>query len=234
MAISGHSILAVVPARGGSKGIPRKNLSLLGGRSLVQRVGELCSGLTWLDGAVLSTDDEEIASAGREAGLQVPFLRPDDLATDKAGSVEMWQHALSASEAAFGRRFDITILLEPTSPLRRAEDLKGAVELLISRSPPAVISVSPTPAHFSPQKTLALGEEGELRHYHESGAQHAQRQSIPSYYHRNGAVYAHWRSTLLDLGQILPDGTLPYIIDRPMVNIDDRFELDLAEWLLTR
>jgi CMP-N-acetylneuraminic acid synthetase len=116
-------ILAVVPARGGSKSIPRKNLAELGGRSLVARAGDVCMQLDFLDAAVLSTDDAEIANAGKASGLSVPFFRPPEFSGDSAGSLEMWQHAWKASEEAFGIHFDLSVLLEPTSPLRRASFL---------------------------------------------------------------------------------------------------------------
>ena len=96
-----RSVLAVVPARGGSKGIPRKNLAQIGGKSLVAHAAGLVAELDWLDGAVLSTDDHEIAEEGVRHGLSVPFLRPPDLATDTARGVDTWRHAWLASEAFY-------------------------------------------------------------------------------------------------------------------------------------
>lgn len=230
----GRSVIAIVPARGGSKSIPGKNLAQLAGRSLLGRAADVCSACSWLDAAVLSTDDRKIAEAGRAAGLSVPFMRPDALATDTASSISMWQQAWRASEDHFGVRFDVSVLLEPTSPLRLPEDIAGAVRTLLETGAPSVVSVSPTPAHFSPQKTLKIGEDGDLRHYHVDGPKHARRQTIPAYFHRNGAVYAVRRETLIEQGQIMVSGTVPYVIERPMVNIDDPLELDFAGWLLTR
>ena len=104
MSYKGNSILAVIPARGGSKGIPRKNLSRLAGTTLVGHAARAAAALEWIDRAVLSTDDDEIAAEGRYSGLEVPFLRPPELAADMAGSIEMWQHAWRASEAFFGEQ----------------------------------------------------------------------------------------------------------------------------------
>lgn len=119
MSFRSHTVLAVVPARGGSKGIPRKNLRTIGGRSLVAHAD-------WIDAAVFSTDDAEIAEEGRHNGLKVSFMRPPRLAHDRAGSIAVWRHAWLASESHFGARFDLSVLLEPTSPMRRPEDVERA------------------------------------------------------------------------------------------------------------
>jgi CMP-N-acetylneuraminic acid synthetase len=116
MAMNGLSVLAVVPARGGSKGIPRKNLERVAGYSLVARAAMVARQLPWLDAAVLSTDDEEIAEEGRRYGISVPILRPADLASDTATGVAAWRHAWLASERHFDRQFDCSVLLQPTSP----------------------------------------------------------------------------------------------------------------------
>src|SRR5262245_25596368 len=129
----GRTVLAVVPARGGSKGIPKKNLREVGGVSLVGRVGDLARSLYWLNACVLSTDDAEIAEEGRRHGLDVPFFRPNDLAGDLAGSHGVWRHAWIAAEAHYGKQFDISILLEPTSPLRRGEDLTATVQVMLDK-----------------------------------------------------------------------------------------------------
>lgn len=234
MSFRDKTVLAVIPARGGSKSIPRKNLAQLAGHSLIAHAAQVCSALDWLDAAVLSTDDPEMADEGRAQGLSVPFLRPDALASDTASSVDMWRHAWTASEAALGQHFDLSVLLEPTSPLRRQEEITLALETLMDTDAPSVVTVSPTPAHFSPQKTLEIGPSGTLGYFHPEGERHARRQTIPQYFHRNGVAYAVRRETLLDQGQILAPGTRAVVIDRPLVNIDDPFEMELAEWLLTR
>src|SRR6201989_3026757 len=114
MAINGLRVLAVVPARTGSKGIPGKNLCRVGGKSLVALAAEVSLSVGTIDRAVLSTDDEAIAEEGRRAGLAVPFLRPQELATDRARSVDVWRHAWLATEAVDGCQYDLSVLLEPT------------------------------------------------------------------------------------------------------------------------
>lgn len=228
----GLTILAVVPARGGSKGIARKNMRAVGGVSLVGRVGDLLGTLDWLDDAVLSTDDDEIATEAQHHGLAVPFRRPEELATDSAGSLEMWQHAWTQAEAWSGKHYDISLLLEPTSPLRRAADIEATLAALVGTSAAAAVTVSPTPAHFTPEKTLRIDADGALTTYLDHDT--ARRQDIPPYYHRNGICYAVTRKALLDDGRILGPDTVPVIIDRPVVNIDEELEIDIAEILLGR
>ncbi len=234
MPLNGLNILAVVPARGGSKGIPRKNLRLAGGVSLVARAARTATSLPWIDRAVLSTDDGEIAAEGRRHGLDVPFMRPESLSGDVALAVDVWRHAWLACEAHYGRRFDLSVFLEPTSPLRRPEDIERTVRTLMDGGHPAAATVSPTPAHYSPHKTLTISENGVIGFYIQDGAKHSLRQGIPQYYHRNGICYAATREQVVDKGRIIDADAAAVVIDRPVVNIDDPFELELADWLLER
>ena len=233
MAFKGHTVFALVPARGGSKGIPRKNLKEVGGISLVGRVGELAKSIDWLDARVLSTDDEEIAQEGRAHGLDVPFMRPDELAGDFAVAIDVWQHAWLKSEAHYGTRFDLSIQLEPTSPLRRAEDIVETLTTLLERNSGSAATVSPAPGHFTPHKCLTV-EDGTIGFYHPDGVKHAIRQTIPTYYFRNGICYAATRKSVLEDGAVIGNDCAAVIIDRPIVNIDDPFDLELAEFLLQR
>ena len=231
MSLHGLNILAVVPARGGSKAIPRKNLCHVGGISLVARAGQVVGSLPWIDARILSTDDREIADEGRAHGLDVPFMRPDEFSGDLANSIDMWRHAWLESEKHYGIRFDISVLLEPTSPMRRAGDITSTVELLLGDDYKTAATVSPAPAHFTPHKCLTVSD-GMIGFYHDAGAKHSIRQTIPTYYFRNGICYAVRRKTLVEDGMILGDRSAAVIIDRPIVNIDDPFDLELAEFLL--
>ena len=204
--------------------------------SLVARVGTICAALDWIDHAVITTDDEEIAAEARAHGVDAPFMRPPELAGDDALSIDAWRHALLASEDHYGMTFDTTILLEPTSPLRQPEDITRTVAKIIEDERPAAATVSRTPGSFTPHKTLTMAEDGQLGFYLEGGAHYSIRQRIPQYYHRNGVCYATTRDTLLDPENqhIIEDNCFGVIIERPLVNIDDPFELDLAEWMLSR
>ncbi len=233
MTPEGLAVLAVVPARGGSKSIPRKNLCTVASLSLVARAARTAAALPWIDARLLSTDDEEIAAEGRDHGLEVPFLRPAELSGDRAGSVETWRHAWLEAEKHWGRTFEISVLLEPTSPLRRPEDVERTVRTMVDGGHPAAATVSPTPAHYTPHKTLTVSDDGLIGFYREDGSQHSLRQSVPQYYHRNGLCYSVTRRHLLDEGRIIDCDAAAVIVKRPVVNIDDPFELRLAEWLAT-
>lgn len=233
MAYSGHAVLAVVPARGGSKGIPRKNLCRVGGRSLIERVASVVTALPWLDATVLSTDDEEIAQEGRRCGLAVPFRRPAELASDSATSADMWRHAWLATERVYGKRFEFSVLLEPTSPLREPEDVERTVATMVTKGCAAAATVSRIPAHYAPEKALSI-QDGVIGFALPEGARVQQRQQLPTYYHRNGACYAVRRATLVDEGLIIERDCAAVIINRPLVNIDEPLELELAEYLARR
>jgi CMP-N-acetylneuraminic acid synthetase len=200
----------------------------------VGRAGQLAASIDWIDHAIISTDDAEIRDEAVAHGLSAPFLRPDHISGDRATSVDMWRHAWLAAEDAFAMTFDVSVLLEPTSPMRRVEDITRTVDLLLGGNHAAAATVSPTPAHFTPHKTLELDAGGRIGFYLPTGAKHALRQTIPPYFHRNGLCYALRRKTLVEDGHILEDDCAAVIVDRHIVNIDETFELELAAWLLAR
>lgn len=234
MTWDGLSVLAVVPARGGSKGVPRKNLRQVGGLSLIGWAAKTIAALPWVDHGVISTDDAEMADEARARGLDAPFMRPDEFATDMASSTGMWQHAWLESEAHYGTRFDVSILLQPTTPLRRADDVTRTVKAMVEGGHGAAATLSQVPGHFTPQKCLTLDDEGVIGFFMDGGAQYANRQLIPDYYHRNGVCYAVTRETLIDHGNIVEDDCVGVMIDGFVVNIDEPFELELAEFMLAR
>jgi CMP-N-acetylneuraminic acid synthetase len=234
MTYRSQRILAVIPARGGSKGIPRKNLQPIAGVSLVAHAIRVAHDLDWVDRICLSTDDEEIAAEGRRCGLAVPFLRPPELASDTTGSIEMWQNVWRTSEAHFGERYDVSVLLEPTSPLRLPEDVTATVEAMLSGGYAAAATVSRAPAHFTPHKCLTVDEAGAIGFYHSQGHQYSLRQRIPDFYFRNGICYAVRRNTLLVGGTIIEKECRAVVIDRPVVNIDDLVDLEYAEFLMQK
>ena len=231
MSYKGFKILAVIPARGGSKGIPRKNLRKIAGISLVGRAAGVARSLDWIDRTVVSTDDVDIAAEGRRYGVEVPFMRPEELSGDESNSVDMWQHAWLESEAHFGIQFDISILLEPTSPLRRPEDISLTVDALTESGCDAAATFSRAPAHFTPHKCLTLDDNGIIGFYHAQGQRFSIRQKIPAYFYRNGICYAVQRRTLLEKEMIIEENCKAVIIERPVVNIDDLHELEYAEFL---
>ena len=146
---AGKRVLAVVPARGGSKGIPMKNLRTVGGRSLVAIAADVAATVPEIDRRVVSTDHTEIARVAREAGLDAPFMRPESIAGDRIGDWDVLSHALQATEADDGEHYDIVVMLQPTSPLRRAVDVSGTIHMLINSGYDAVWSVSVSYTHLT-------------------------------------------------------------------------------------
>jgi len=231
MAFRGLRVLAVVPARGGSKGVPRKNLRLVRGVSLVGRAARTLAELDFVDRSVCSTDDPEIAAEAERHGLLVPALRPAELATDTASSVDVWRHAWIEQAHRDGVIYDVSLLVQPTSPLRRPADLRATLASLVERGAKAAATVSRTPGDYTPHKTLTVGPDGRIGFYLPDGARYARRQDIPPYYHRNGVCYAARRETVIERGTIIEDDCVAVIIDRPLVNIDDANDLIIAEYL---
>ncbi len=227
-------MLAVVPARGGSKGIPGKNLKQVRGLSLIERAARTIAESPFIDRALCSTDDSRIAEEAMRHGLAVPGLRPADLSGDAAKSVDVWRYAWLDMEHRDGRTYDVSVLVEPTSPLRRASDIEATLSAMLDADARAAATVSATPAHFTPQKALTVDRERRIGFYLSDGARFSRRQDIPAYYHRNGACYAARRDTVVDAGMILEDRCVAVVIDRPMVNIDEPLDLEIAELLARR
>jgi CMP-N-acetylneuraminic acid synthetase len=229
---NGSSVVAVVPARGGSKGIPRKNLAELGGKSLVRHAIDAALACDWVDLTVLSTDDQEIADEGVQAGIEVPSLRPAELATDLAPGHAVWRQAHLEAETREGSTFEISMLIQPTSPFRRSEDLRRCVELLDSGFDSAT-TVSVTPSHFAPEKTFLIDDSGTVKPYLPDAFQ-LTRQLIPTYYHLNGICYTARRDVILEHENVFSSNPGAVVVDRPLVNIDDPQDLELARWLWDR
>lgn len=180
-------VLGLIPARGGSKGIPRKNIRPLGGKPLLAWTIEAARASRLLARVILSTEDEEIAAVGRAWGVEVPFLRPRELAEDDTPTLPVVLHAVEWLEAR-GEAYDAVCLLQPTSPFRKPEWIDGCVELLQRERADSAITVRRIPDEFHPFWALLRAEGGWLRFLSGSGIP-ARRQDLPPAYHRDGAVY---------------------------------------------
>lgn len=223
----GKAILAVIPARGGSKGVKLKNIHPLLGRPLLAYVGDIVCQVGCFDKAVVSTDHLQIAEVAQAAGLDVPFFRPEALSGDRIGDFPVLQHALSEAEAIYGARYDVVVMLQPTCPLRKPKHVMATIDLLIEGNWEAVWTVSPTDLKYHPLKALRLGTDQTLALYDQRGSLIVARQQLEPVYHRNGAAYAFTRGCLLDGNTILPERTTAVIVREPLISIDtlDDFEL---------
>jgi len=220
--------LAVVPARAGSKGIARKNLEQVGGHSLIGHCARTIAGLSWIDQAVISTDDDEMAEEAERYGLAAPFRRPRELASDEARAEDAWGHAWRSSERFFGERFDVGLWLQPTTPLRAAADVERTVRTMIDGGFDSAASVSPIPAHLRPERAMTLSRAGVLDFYSEAGRGHANRQSIPVTWYRNGVCYAATRDTVVEHGRVIGDRSAGVPVEGVVVSIDEPFDLEMA------
>ena len=231
MTYKNQNVLAVIPARGGSKSIPRKNLQLIDGVSLVGRAALIAKSLEWIDNVIVSSDDLEIIQEAKRYGADAPFVRPTSLSNDEATSKDMWRHAWLSAESHYGKTFDISLLLEPTSPLRCPEDIEKVMDAMHQKGAPTAVTVSCTPAHFTPHKTLTVNDSKEIGYFYEEGSKYSRRQDIPRLYYRNGVCYAVRREQLIDKNLIMERGAIAVIIERPVVNIDEPLDLKIANWL---
>ncbi len=224
--------LGIITARGGSKGIPRKNVRLLGGKPLLQYTTEAALSAKLLDRVILSTDDEEIAALGRACGVDVPFLRPDELARDDTPTLPVVQHAVRVLEED-GEQYELICILQPTNPLRQAEDIDACIGLLTETNSDSVISVLPVPHEYNPHWVYFQNEDGRLCLSTGEPAPISRRQDLPAAFHRDGAVYVTRRTVLMDKGSLYGERVAGYVMDpHRHVNIDRVEDWERAERLV--
>ncbi len=224
--------LAIVPARGGSKGLPGKNLAVVAGETLVARAVRCARESGMFDLVIMSTDDAAIAAEGRRAGAEVPFLRPAELAADRAAVVDAIRHALAALEERGVPAFDTVALIEPTSPLRTPEIVRAVVLAAEAEGADAALSVSPVPLRFHPHKQFDLGEDGLVRFCVEAGRSVVNRQELRPTWIRNGMCYAVRTAALAAGYGILGSAARGVPVEGPYVSIDDADDLAEARRVL--
>ena len=226
-------VLGVIAARGGSKGLPRKNLLPLGGKPLIAHTIEAALGCPGLTRTVVSSEDAEILEAARAAGCPAPFVRPVELAGDRSSTVDVVLHALDWLAAHERITPGIAVLLPVTAPLRRAEHIAGAIEALLG-DPGAEAVVAVTEPDYPPYWMLAA-EAGRLRWLFPEGAAVDHRQDLPRAYRPNGSIYAVRTEVLRAQRTFYPRATAPYAMPREAsVNIDTEMDFRMAELLLAR
>lgn len=201
---------------------------------MLGRAVKLAAGLPWLDALVASTDSERYAREAIRFGAEVPALRPPQLSSDTSSALDVIRHEWQVAERHWGKVFDILILLEPTSPLRREDDISGCVDLLLQTQADSVATISPIDPKHHPDKLLVL-ENDRLHHFTETGKAITGRQQLQSrLYNRNGLCYAFTRKCIMEHGCLFTENTRAVIVDRPVPNIDTPTDLLWAEFLLSR
>ena len=226
------SVAAIIVARGGSKGVPRKNLRPLAGKPLIVHTFEAARASRHLERILLSTDDPELAELGRQHGVEVPFLRPAELATDRSPVIDATLHLFQWLEKQEQYFPTFGLLLQPTSPFRTGLDIDGAIELAESRRADAVVGVVPVGHH--PLQMKRMDADGRLWNWMETDAATNRRQDLPVLYGINGAIYLVRREVLLEKKTWCPGGAFAYVMpESRSLDIDTEWDLHVAECVLT-
>jgi CMP-N-acetylneuraminic acid synthetase len=225
--------VAVIPARGGSKSIPRKNVAMVGGRPLLAWTAQAALGSARLGRRILSTDDAAIAEIGRGLGLEVPFLRPAELAGDETPILPVLVHLLDAFERE-GCPVTSLVLLQPTSPLRTSRHVDEAIELFDAREAGSVVSITPVPHRFNPVSVMTM-EGGRLQPFLREGASVLRRQDKPLVFARNGPAVLVVAPAQVRSGSLYGDRTFGYLMDEESsLDIDDADDLKQVDAALRR
>lgn len=226
--INGKSILAIIPARGGSKGVPRKNIRELAGKPLIAWTIEEAQKSKYIDRVIVSTEDPEIIRVAQSWNCEVPFVRPKELALDETPTSKVIIHALNNLP-----KHDYVLLLQPTSPLRTVEDIDGCIQYCEEHR--AVSCVSVTEPDKSPYWMFVLDSMGRMKPLLAQECFMTRRQDLPTVYAINGAIYMARYDWFLQYETFLHEQTLGYVMPRERsLDIDTEFDFELASLLLCR
>jgi CMP-N-acetylneuraminic acid synthetase len=224
--IKGLKVLAIIPARGGSKGIPRKNLKSVGGKSLLAWTSDEAKHSKYIDRLVLSSEDPEIINESKKIGLDVPFVRPTDLAMDTTPGVDPVIHAIQMLPG-----YDIIILLQLTSPLRTVEDIDGALELMVEKNAPALVSV--TEANKSPYWMVSITDDGLMKPVINTDLPITRRQDLPKAYSLNGAIFISKPDFLIEKKTYLTPETQVFVMPQNRsIDLDTELDFKILDILL--
>lgn len=225
-------VLGIIPARGGSKGVNRKNIKPLSGKPLLAYTAESALAAKKLTRTILSTEDAEIADIGKSLGIDVPFMRPAELAEDSTPTFPVILHSVNELEAR-GEHYDAICLLQPTNPLRRAKDIDKCIDMLETTGADSVISVLPVPHTYNPKWVYWQSPDGEMTLSSGDIEPVTRRQDLPKAFHREGSIYVTRRSVLTEYGNLYGRDVRGYEIDEGYsINIDTPEDWRRAEDLI--
>jgi N-acylneuraminate cytidylyltransferase/CMP-N,N'-diacetyllegionaminic acid synthase len=225
-----NKIIAIIPARGGSKGLPRKNIKPLAGRPLIYYTIYEALKSNYLDRIIVSTEDEEIAKISKDCGAELPFMRPKELAMDNTPTLPVLQHAIHYLEEKENYYPDIIVLLEPTSPLRNNKDIDSAIKKFIESRYNTVVTVCKV--DYPPHWVYKL-EGGKLKPFIKNGKKITRRQDAPDLYRLNGAIYVIKRDLIMIENKILCDNMDGVIMPlEKSIDIDSELDFFIAEKLM--
>jgi CMP-N,N'-diacetyllegionaminic acid synthase len=225
----GKKFLAIIPARGGSKGIPRKNITIINGKPLIQYTIDEAKNSKYLDRIIVSTDDKEIAEIAKRCGAEVPFLRPKELASDHAKTIDALIHAVTELEKR-GIKYDFVVLLQPTQPLRKSWHIDEAIQEIVETNEESLVSVSKVKEH--PILMRTIGEDGKVKKLLEISST-VRRQDFPTFYKVNGAIYINKINENFTKNTSLNDNKLAYLMDKKYdLDIDEPIDLEFFKLIL--
>lgn len=225
-------ILGVITARGGSKGIPRKNIKELCGKPLIAYTIEAARGSRYVTRCVVSTDDAEIAAVSKKYGADVPFMRPKQLAQDDSTSVEVAGHALGKLEKE-GETYDYLLILQPTSPLRTSVDIDESIRLAVDTDADSVMSMKGL-EDFSPKKIKKIRNGVIFPYFEEEGKQSSSRQNLEKAYKRNCAIYLT-KTEYIKQGDLFGKISRAYIMpEERSIDINTPIDFELAEFRIKK
>jgi len=228
---SSEKVIAIITARGGSKSIPKKNITLLAGKPLIAWTIETALRSTGLNRVIVSTDDTEIAEVARQWGAEVPFMRPAELAQDDSPHIPVMVHAVEWLESHEDMRPDYVLLLQPTSPLRSTEDIDGATRLAFEKDADSVVSVCQAFSH--PYLTKRIAPDGRLLDFVPKPEGYLCRQALPQAYAVNGAIYLVRRDVLIERQTFYTERTYAYVMPQQRsLDIDTPWDIHLANLIL--
>lgn len=228
----GKNILGLIPARGGSKGLPRKNIKPLLGKPLIAWTIEQALTSKYIDMVVVSTDDKEIAEISKKYGAAVPFIRPKELAEDNAKGIDVVLHAIDwLKENDKRKQYDLVMLLQPTSPLRTTEGIDKAIEFLFLKEAKAIVSVCEVDHH--PLWANTLPEDGCMKDFIRREVTNKNRQELPVFYRLNGTIYLAYCDYIKQCKSFMGKETFAYIMPTERsIDIDSKTDLKLAEIIM--
>ena len=230
--IQGKRVLALIPARGGSKGIKDKNIYEIDDQPLIAYTIKAAKGCEYVDDIVVSTDSERIGAVAREYGADVPFYRPAELASDTATTLDAILHAVSTL-SDMGRDYDVLLLLQATSPLRDAGDIAGALETFMANGERSVAAVNPVEDHPILIRTIEEEPKLSMKRLLNMGST-VRRQDMPDYYFVNGSIYIN---AIKDLGKdtSFNDNEVPYVMSPDhSVDIDEYKDIEMVKYYLSQ
>ncbi len=226
------NIIATICARGGSRGIPKKNIRLIAGKPLIVYTIEVARKCPLINRIIVSTDDAEIARIASEAGAEVPFSRPKELALENAAKLPVIRHAVGFLESQEGYKVDIIVDLDPTSPLRTENDIAACIRMVSAGDADNVISV--TEAHKSPYFNMVEVVDGKVRLVKEVTPPITRRQDAPKVYDLNASIYVWKRDALMNNATLYLEKTAIYVMPAWAIDIDNETDFEFVEFLMKK